>query len=81
MKQGIFPDQLKRSLVVPIPKVLPPSFIEDDLRPISLTSQVSKVMEDFFLESIRSEVTPKLDPNQFAFPTKSTTQHSYIFSI
>ena len=47
MKQGICPDQLKRSLVVPIPKVLPPSSIEGNLRPISLTSQVSKVMEGF----------------------------------
>ena len=56
MKQGIFPDQLERSLVVPIPKVLLPSSIEDDLRPISLISQVSKVMEGFVLKSLTSEV-------------------------
>ena len=60
MKQGIFPDQLKRSLVVPIPKVLPPSSIEDDLRPISLTSQELKVMEGFVLKSLTSEVAHKL---------------------
>ena len=45
--QGVFPDRLKRSIVVPIPKVSPPQTIEDDLRPISLTAQVSKVMEGF----------------------------------
>ena len=74
MKQEIFPNQLKRSSVVPIPKVLPRSSIEDDLRPTSLTAQVSKVMERFVLESLTSEVAHKLDPKQFALPTKSTTQ-------
>ena len=80
MKQGIFPDQLKRSLVVPIPKVSPPSSIEDDLRPISLTSQVSKVMEGFVLKSLTSEVAHKLDPKQFALPTKSTT-HALVYFL
>ena len=79
MKQGIFPEQLKRSFVVPIPKVLPPSSIEDDLRPISLTSQVSKLMEGFVLESLTSEVGHKLDPKQFALPTKSTAQALVYF--
>ena len=72
--QGVFPDQLKRSIVVPIPKVSPPQTIEDDLRPISLTAQVSKVMEGFMLQSLMSEVGHKLDPKQFALPGKSTTQ-------
>ena len=76
MKQGIFPDQLKRSLVVSIRKVLPPSSIEDDLRPISLTSQVSKVMEGFVLKSLTSEVVH----NKFALPTKSTT-HALIYFL
>ena len=44
--QGTFPKALKRSIVVPVPpKVSPPKSIEDDLRPISLTSQIAKVME------------------------------------
>ncbi len=45
MLQGKFPQQLKRALVVPIPKVSPPRSIQEDLRPISLTSQVGKIME------------------------------------
>ncbi|CAB4023227.1 RNA-directed DNA polymerase from mobile element jockey, partial [Paramuricea clavata] len=48
MTQGTFPKALKRSIVVPVPKVSPPKSIEDDLRPISLTSQIAKVMEDYF---------------------------------
>ena len=72
--QGVFPDQLKRSIVVPIPKVSPPQTIEDDLRPTSLTAQVSNVTEGFMLQSLMSEVGHKLDPKQFDLPGKSTTQ-------
>ena len=50
MMQGVFPKALKRSIVVPVPKVSPPTSIEDDLRPISLTSQIAKVMEDCTLD-------------------------------
>ena len=78
--QGVFPDQLKRSIVVPIPKVSPPQTIEDDLRPISLTAQVSKVMEGFMLQSLMSEVGHKLDPKQFALPGKSTT-HALVYLL
>ena len=77
--QGVFPDQLKRSIVVPIPKVLPPQSIEDDLRPISLTVQVSKVMEGFMLQSLMSQVGLQLDAKQFALPGKSTTQTLVYF--
>jgi hypothetical protein len=56
MLQGTFPEKLKRSFVVPIPKVSPPNSIEEDLRPISLTAQVAKIMEGFTLESLLLEV-------------------------
>ena len=72
---------LKRSIVVPIRKVSPPKSFEDDLRPISLTAQLSKLMEGFTLKSLMSEVGYKLDSKQFALPGKSTTQPSSIFSI
>ena len=74
MLQGTFPEKLKRSFVVPIPKVSPPNSIEEDLRPISLTAQVAEIMEGFTLESLLLEVLDKLDPKQFSLPKKSTTQ-------
>ena len=74
MLQGIFPEKLKLSFVVPIPKVSPPNSIEEDLRPISLTAQVAKIMEGFTLESLLLEVLDKLDPKQFSLTKKSTTQ-------
>ena len=72
LQQGVFPNLLKRSFVIPIPKTSPPKLMEEDLCPISLTSQVSKIMD--FLESPMSEVADKLDKKQFALPQKSTTQ-------
>ncbi|CAB4011843.1 RNA-directed DNA polymerase from mobile element jockey, partial [Paramuricea clavata] len=70
---GVFPMNLKRSIVVPIPKVSLPQSVEDDLRPISLTSQISKVMEGFTLTKLFAQIESKLDTKQFALPRKSTT--------
>ncbi|CAB4013642.1 Hypothetical predicted protein [Paramuricea clavata] len=80
MTQGTFPKALKRSIVVPVPKVSPPKSIEDDLRPISLTSQIAKVMEDCTLDNFFPEVVNKLDTKQFALPKKSTT-HALVYLL
>jgi hypothetical protein len=59
---------------------MPPKTIEDDLRPISLTPQIAKVMDGFTLEplSVRDEMTllwnDQIDPYQFAMKCRSTTQ-------
>ena len=74
MLQRTFPQQLKRSLVVPIPKLSPPGFIKDDLGQITLTSQIGKVMEGFTLDSLLNEVSSKLDSKQFTLAGRSTTQ-------
>ena len=47
MVQGYIPSQLKETVFVPIPKRSTPKSVEDDLRPITLTSQLAKVMESF----------------------------------
>ena len=59
---------------MPVAKLSPPVSIEDDLRPISLTSQIAKVMENFSLRSLMGEIRDKIDGKQFAMPGKSTTQ-------
>ena len=56
LRQGIFPQILKRSHVVPTPKASPPKSMEQDLRPLSLTAQIGKLMERFVLKSLLSEV-------------------------
>ena len=62
MQQGAFPQRLKRAIVRPIPKRSPPTSIEDDLRPFSLTSQVSKLLEGFTLKLLLSQVADQLHP-------------------
>lgn len=55
--------------------------IENDLRPISLTLQISKVMERFTLRTLLSQVSHKLDTSQFSLPRKSTTHALILFYI
>ena len=60
--------------MVPVPKCRPPASVESDLRPVSLTSPVAKVLEGFSAKSLLMCVWDKLDSKQFALPGRSTTQ-------
>ena len=44
LREGHVPDLLKRSIINPLPKVSTPQEIQSDLRPISLTCTLAKVM-------------------------------------
>ena len=46
LEQGYFPTQLKQAIVVPVPKLRPPKSVENDLRPISQTSPIAKVLSN-----------------------------------
>ena len=71
---------LKQSEVVPVPKCSPPKVVEQDLRPISLTPHIAKVMEGLTLDSLFKQVCDKLDTHQFALAGKSTT-HALVFFL
>ena len=47
LEQGYVPAQLKQAIVVPVPKCRSPESVESDLRPVSLTSPVAKILEGF----------------------------------
>ena len=64
----------------PLPKQTPAKTIEDDIRPVSRTSQVAKLMEGFTLVRILPDVTCELDPKQFAVAGKSTC-HAMCFLL
>jgi hypothetical protein len=79
---SVVPQQWKKALIVPIPKISVPS-VPVDFRPISITSILSRLMEKLF---VRRFLYPAFAPNyinchpslrfqkQFAFvPTGSTT--------
>ena len=80
LMQGVFPHQLKLSIVQPNPKVVPPFSVENDLRPISLTPQISKIMEGFTIDAMIPQVIDQLDIKQFALPNKSTS-HALVYLL
>ena len=65
VRDGIVPIIWKKANVVPIPTTNPPRRIESDLRPISLTSTLSKVLESIVGGWILEFVRDKLDKQQF----------------
>ena len=73
---------LKSSIVTPVPKVSPPKVIKEDLRPITLTSPLSKTLEGFTLELLLTQVIDKIDYKQFSISGKSTTHAlTYILHL
>ena len=48
--------------------------VENDMRPVSLTYQVAKVMESFTLVRLLPVLLDKLDLKQFALSGRSTSQ-------
>ena len=64
------PAQLKQAIVVPVPQCGPPMSVESDLRPVSSTLPVAKVLEGFSAKSLLMCVWDKLDSKQFALPGK-----------
>ena len=73
LREGYIPALLKLSIVAPIPKVSPPALIEQDLRPISLTCTLAKVMEGFTCSRLLPQLEGKIDPCQFSRKGHSTT--------
>ncbi|XP_032221897.1 uncharacterized protein LOC116604109 [Nematostella vectensis] len=77
--EGFVPQELKESIVHPVPKCYPPKTLSEDLRPITLTSQLAKVMEGIALDSLFACVKDKLDPKQFSVTGESTVQSMVYF--
>ena len=62
----------KSAAVNPILKQRPPRAIDADLRLISLTCQISKVLQSFTLSRILPKLLSKLDSKQLAAAGRST---------
>ena len=72
-KEAYVPTLLKFSIVIPIPKIVLPKDLESDLRPISHTCTIAKVMEGFTCTRLLSQLNGKMDPRQYARRGQSTT--------
>ena len=64
LASGVVASSWKESNIVPIPKTSKP-IAEADTRPISRTSCLSKVLEDFVVSWLIEDVKEKIDPSQF----------------
>lgn len=60
MIKGYVPEPFRPSDVVPVFKCSPPKSVEQDLRPISLTSQFAKIMEGFTLSALLNQFSDNL---------------------
>ena len=66
------PKPWKKAVIAPIPKNRTPSI--EDIRPISLLSPLSKVMEKIVLSSIKDTLLDNYEKYQFGFRPNSSTQ-------
>lgn len=78
VQQGIVPTLWKSANVVPIPKVKPARSIQNDLRPISLTPTLSKLLESFVGEWMLETVSSKFDAKQFGGLKGRSTIHALV---
>ena len=74
LREGFFPPLLQRAIVYPLPKVTPLKYIEDDVRPISLTCLLDKELECFILARVYPSFVGNLNRSQFVVVGKSTEQ-------
>ena len=67
------PSVWKLANITPLPKVKQVSDPKKGLRPISLTSALSKIAEDFVSDYIKLALEEVVDPNQFGNISGSST--------
>ena len=80
LSSSVVPKIWKESNIIPIPKVQQPSN-EGDTRPISLTSCLSKVLEDFVVSWLIDDIKGKIDPYQFGCLKGTSTTYCLLDMI
>ena len=78
IQQATVPALWKKANVIPIPKTSSPEDITNDLRPISLTSTLSKTCESFVTDWLLEYIKGKIDRRQFGSLKDSSTTHALL---
>ena len=78
LAEGRIPIDWKKAHVTPILKVHPPRSITSDIRPISLTQNISKYLESFIGNIILEHIKERLDPNQYGALKGLSTTHALV---
>ena len=81
-REDRLPPSWKEADVVPVPKQRPVQDINKHLRPISLTPILSKIAEEYVVDTyVKPAVLSKIGPQQFGTVRKSSTTHALISMI
>ena len=78
LKEGVFPQAWKETLVVPVPKVSSPTSYSD-FRPISLLPIAGKVVEKCIAEILIKFIDPLLGENQYGFRSRRSTSAAALY--
>ncbi|KAI8493247.1 hypothetical protein Bbelb_292510 [Branchiostoma belcheri] len=76
LRESTVPEEWKIAAVVPVPKTKPPSL--NELRPISLTSLLSKVAEKFICQWAMTDILLHIDTQQFGGIKGRSTTHCLL---
>ena len=74
---GVWPQLWKYEFVTPVPKAFPTETTEE-LRKISGTKNLSKILEALVSEPILKDMEPKMDPSQFGNTKGQSIQHYLV---
>ena len=78
-RESRLPSLRKEVDVVPVPKQRPVQDINKHLRPISVTPILSKIAEEYVVDTyVKPAFLSKIDPQQFGTVPKSRTTHALI---
>ena len=81
IRQGEVTQLWKSADVLPVRKIPHPKSVDSDLRPISLTPVLSKVLEGFVFNWLAPIVLPKIDSYQFGGVKNSSATTALIHLI
>lgn len=74
------PSAWKVSFIVPVPKISKPAVL-NDYHQVALTSTVMKSFEKIVLDCVLCEVQNKLDPLQFAYRRRRSTEDALLYML
>ena len=80
LRTASFPDRWKSATITPIPKVKVVSEL-GELRPISLTPDLGKVLEGMVAEMLLDDIRDNLDPKQYGNMKGKSTSHYLVYLI
>jgi len=78
VREGFVPPIWKHADTIPSPKVNPPKSLQSDLRPISLTPTLSKLLKSFVGKWILNVIETTIDRRQFGALKGRSTTHALV---